>query len=158
MVTMAKTSARPVIRYGRRLTDRICDRIAKGETLAQVSCDADMPARGTLYRWRDKYPEFALQLAQAREAAADAQAAEALRIAKDSTAATVQADRLRVAALQWQAARMAPHRYGGKAEAQGPEPRRIVVEVRDFAPVTRPDGSVFAREILPDGSFVDGDD
>jgi len=88
--------------------------------------------------------------------AADNCAERALEVADGATAATVQADRLRVSTLLWHAARGAPHRYGAKAEGREEE-RRIIIEVRDFVPVTRPDGTVIAREILPDGSFVDED-
>jgi hypothetical protein len=120
-----------------------------------------LPSYDSLYRWLRRYPDFAEAYAQAREMAADLRADRALAVAEDSTPATVTADRLRVSALQWRAAKGAPRRYGPKAGEEDVVdeggPRRLIIEVRRFERAVRPDGTAFTREILPDGSFDDGD-
>jgi hypothetical protein len=141
------------IRYGKVVTAKICERIADGEAWHRICNRNGLPAYGTLYDWVKKYPDFAEAYAQAREMAADRRADEALLVAQAATAATVQADRLYVNTLQWRAAKGAPRRYGARAEAaeagevrDGP---RLIIEVRRFEKAHRPDGSVYAREILP---------
>ena len=144
------------IRYSKAVAEKICGLIAEGEVWFHI-CNRDgLPAYGTLYAWIRKYPDFAEAYAQAREMAADRRADEALLVAQNATAATVQADRLYVNTLQWRAAKGAPRRYGARAEAAEPgedsgtrAPPRLIIEVRRFEKVVRPDGSVYAREILP---------
>jgi len=141
------------VRYCKAVTEKICERIADGEAWHRICNQDGLPAYTTLYVWQKKYPDFAEAYAQAREMAADRRADEALLVAKNATAATVQADRLYVNTLQWRAATGAPRRYGARAEAaDGGADRaapRLIIEVRRFEKAVRPDGSVYAREILP---------
>ncbi|WP_165844056.1 hypothetical protein [Phenylobacterium kunshanense] len=139
------------------LGETICARIAAGETWSRICGTRGMPSYAALYQWRDQHPDFGAALARAKDMAADARADEALDVAKGATAGTVQADKLRVSTLMWHAARAAPHRYGSKVEAVVGKTgvSAISVRIRAFTPVMREDGSVFAREILPDGSFLD---
>lgn len=147
--------------YSRELCERLCDRIAGGETWRSF-CNTDgMPSYSTLYAWRDRHPWFARLLARSRDIAADNRAEKALDVAEKATSATVTADRLHVNTLLWHASHGAPHRYGAKAaaaKATKTEPRRIILEVREFVPVRRPDGKLITREIMPDGSSIDYDD
>jgi len=141
-------------RYSKKLTRAICLRIAGGEIWHKI-CNTDgMPSYATLYDWLRKYPDFAEDFAQAKEMAADLRADKVLVVAEEATAATVQRDRLRVAALQWHAGKAAPKRYGSRAgddvEHEG-EPRRLIIEVRRFETAYRPDGTAYTREILPAG-------
>lgn len=62
----------------------IVDRIAKGDTLAQICRDLDIP-RVVIYDWIKDDAEFAKRMDDAREAGFDAIAEEALRIADDGT-------------------------------------------------------------------------
>ena len=141
------------VRYGKAVAAKICGRIADGEAWFRICNQNGLPAYGTLYDWLKKHPDFAEAYAQAREMAADRRADEALEVAQGSTAATVQSDRLYVNTLQWRAAKGAPRRYGARAEAaesaEERETPRLIIEVRRFEKVVRPDGSVYAREILP---------
>jgi hypothetical protein len=140
-------------RYSKKLTEKICQRIARGDAWYRIANTDGLPSYDTLYVWLRKYPDFAEDFAQAREIAADLRADKTLAVAEEATAATVQRDRLRVAALQWHAAKAAPRRYGSRAggdvEQEG-EPRRLIIEVRRFETAYRPDGTAYTREILPD--------
>jgi hypothetical protein len=140
-------------RYSKKLTREICLRIAGGELWHKICNTGRMPSYTTLYDWQRRYPDFAEDFAQAREMAADLRADKVLVVAEEATAATVQRDRLRVAALQWHAAKAAPKRYGSRAGddvEHESAPRRIIVEVRRFETAYRPDGTAYTREILPE--------
>lgn len=139
------------------LGQEICARIGAGETWSRMAGTRGMPSYTTLYQWRDEHPEFAAELARARDIAADARAERALEVSEEATATTVQAARLLVSTLLWHAAKGAPHRYGAKVEAAVGKAAvaAITVRIRDFEPVTREDGSTGTREILADGSFID---
>jgi hypothetical protein len=141
-------------RYSKKLTREICLRIAQGEIWHKICNTGHMPSYTTLYVWVRKYPDFAEDFAQAREMAADLRADKVLVVAEESTAATVQSDRLKVGALQWHAAKAAPKRYGSRAGedvVQEGLPRRLIIEVRRFETAYRPDGTAYTREILPGG-------
>jgi terminase small subunit-like protein len=138
-------------RYSQALAHRICERLANGEKWHLI-CNTDgLPSYTTLYTWQRKHPEFAEKLAMAREMAADLQADTALVVAEAATAASVQADRLRVSTLMKHAALAAPHRWGAKAEAAGSAPRKLTIYIRHFERVVLDDGSVVVREVPPEG-------
>lgn len=103
----------------RRLTARICDRLAGGESLRAICRDAEMPAASTVFAWLAADADFAERYARAREAQADALVDEIIDIA-DGTDASGDAarDRLRVEARKWAAARLAPRKYGEGAKPE----------------------------------------
>jgi hypothetical protein len=140
------------VRYTPTVVRRICERLAEGESWAQICSTDGMPSYGTLYVWRRRYPDFAEAVDAAREHGADLSADKALAVAAAATKETVQQDRLHVATLMKHAALTAPRRWGGKAaKAAKPEPVEVVFHVRHFEVVTGPDGRDFVREIKPEG-------
>jgi hypothetical protein len=144
-----RAAARKPRRYSRKLAEEICRRIADGETWLTISETDDM-RYATLYAWRDQRPEFRAGLARALEIAADHKAERALQVAEASTAATVQADRLRIATLMQHAALAAPHRWGRRAEQDaGAAEEAVEIYARRFEKLTRADGSTVVREVLP---------
>jgi hypothetical protein len=116
--------------YGAEIADTICDRLAGGESLRAICADAGMPDRATVSRWLARYEEFRDLYGFAREWQADCLVDEMLKIARDSSRdylkkvgvdgkVTWVVDRehiarcgLRISALKWTAARMAPRKYG----------------------------------------------
>ena len=141
-------------RYSKKLTREICRRIAGGEVWHRICNTGHLPSYTTLYTWLRKYPDFAEEFAQAKEMAADLHADKVLVVAEESTAATVQADRLKVGALQWHAGKAAPKRYGSRAGDDVVEegaPQRLIIEIRHFEKAYRPDGTAYTREVLPRG-------
>jgi hypothetical protein len=144
------------VRYSKKVAREICLRIAGGEVWHKICNTGRLPSYTTLYTWLRKYPDFAEDFAQAKEMAADLRADKVLVVAEESTAATVQADRLRVGALQWHAAKAAPKRYGSRAEVmEEGVPRRLIIQVRHFEKAYRPDGTAYTREVLPDDEEAD---
>lgn len=135
-------------RYSRALGAEICRRLAQGDSWSLISREQDFPAYATLYAWRRQHPDFAEMLAEAREMAADRLADKALAVAEETTAATVQADRLKVGTLMKHAALGAPHRWGAKAEAAEPPQKKLALYVRRFERVALEDGTVVVREVF----------
>lgn len=74
-------------RRARRLcaavTEAVCARVRKGETLAAIGRRADMPCAGTLYGWMRKRPEFREAVTWAWRERADGMADRVVDIAED---------------------------------------------------------------------------
>jgi hypothetical protein len=134
------------VRYSPKIAREICERIAGGEPWSKICLDETMPSYTSLYGWCDRNPEFAEELTRARVMLADRFADRVLEVAEAATPATASAARVRIGALQWKAAKAAPHLYGRKAEDRV-EQRKIIVEVRKFEKVIGPDGRTYLREI-----------
>lgn len=112
--------------------DKICERLAKAESLRSICSDADMPCTTTVCKWLSDRPDFAAQYARAREAQADTIFDEILDIADDATndfmerkngdgseafnSEHVQRSKLRIDARKWMAGKLAPKKYGEKLD------------------------------------------
>lgn len=126
--TAAKKIGRPSS-FTQKMADRICARIADGESLRSICAGKDMPSRTSVFKWLAEHRSFADQYARAREAQADTLADQILEIADDSTRDTIETEsgpradaewiarsRLRVDARKWLASKMAPKKYGEKID------------------------------------------
>lgn len=67
------------------LIAEICDRLAKGETLASICRDMHMPDRTTVFDWSKADETISQRIARAREAGFDAIAEQCLEIADDGS-------------------------------------------------------------------------
>ena len=65
-----KRGGRPS-KYTKELADKICQRIANGESERKICSAAGMPSFQTLNAWKAKYPDFLEQSARARMISAD---------------------------------------------------------------------------------------
>jgi len=106
---------RPRIPYTEEIADQICELMVEGYDMVKACHELDI-ARSTVYRWMEENPAFKARCARAREALADYDAFRIAEIAQNATAESAQADRVRLAALQWLAAKRAPKVYGDKIE------------------------------------------
>ena len=131
---MAKTG-RPS-KYTKKLTQKICERLALGESMRSICSKKDMPGRRTVLRWLAKHDEFRDLHAEARQLQADYHFDEILDIADDATndfmvreradgsTETVlnqehmQRSRLRIEGRKWVLARMSPKKYGDKVQLE----------------------------------------
>jgi hypothetical protein len=140
------------VRYGAPVVQRICERLALGESVFQLGNGDGMPACSTIYTWQKRYPDFAEKVAQAREQGADYLAGLALEVAAAATKDTVQQDRLFVNTLMRHAALQAPRTWGGKSAKGEAKPQQVEVifSVRHFEKAIGPDGKAYVREILPE--------
>jgi len=114
--------------YTADLADRICARLAAGESIRSICRDPAMPGTSTVMRWKEDDASFRARYAYSREAGLDAMAEEALAIA-DDTSGDPARDRLRVDTRKWLLSKMAPRRYGERVTLAGDEdaPMQVVL-------------------------------
>ena len=117
---------RPTL-YSKKLAERICEQIARGQGLKSI-CEAEaMPAAWTVYRWlrMEDRREFRDMYARAREDQQEHWADEIVEIADDATndwmeregkivvnSEYINRSRLRVDTRKWLMAKLAPRKYG----------------------------------------------
>ncbi len=126
-------------KFNQTTADRICERLADGESLRTICVDENMPDKATVFRWLadDQHEAFRDQYARAREAQADALVDEMIDIADDGSndwmerknadgesigwmenGEALRRSQLRIAARQWVAGKMRPKKYGDKLELE----------------------------------------
>ena len=112
--------------YTPELATVICERIAGGQSVAEICREPEMPAKSAVYNWLANRPEFVDLYARAREQQADKHFEEILQIADDGRNDTqvddegnvrvdhdhINRSRLRVDARKWVVARLSPRKYG----------------------------------------------
>ena len=142
------------------IADRICERLADGETLRAICRDPDMPNERTVRRWAlDDVEGFSPHYARAREIGYATLFDEMLEIAdtpqqgvttKESYKGTetrtgdmIEHRRLRVDTRKWMLAKALPKVYGDKLAAE--------VTGKDGAPL-QPGADV--RELARDVAFI----
>jgi hypothetical protein len=103
--------------YTQEMADRICERLALGESLRSICRDDDMPSWPCISNWLKKYPEFAAQYARAREDQAEAHADRIIEIADDE-GIDPNHKRIMVDARKWVASKLKPKRYGEKLDVE----------------------------------------
>ena len=108
------TAGRPPINPEaiRSRVDEICELVAQGKTLRQIQADM-LISMGTILNWVG-LPEFSEQYTRARDAASDIFETDILEAAHSVTSETATADRVKIDALKWVAARRSPKKYGDK--------------------------------------------
>lgn len=104
--------------YSQEKADAICQRIACGESLAEICRSSKMPNYSTVMRWLNAHEEFSKNYTRAREAQGDADADSVGDIANLVLKGKVdpQAARVAIDALKWTAAKRAPKKYGEKLD------------------------------------------
>lgn len=126
------------------IANEICERLAKGESLRKITDDERddfMPCASTVRNWlargeagEEPYDAFLRQYARAREGQADFKFEEAWEIASKATPENVAVARLQIDTVKWQAAKLAPKKYGDKVALtggdEGDAPIRSEVAVR----------------------------
>ena len=108
---------RPSI-FSPELAERLCERLADGETLRAICRDEGMPDERTVRRWAlDDVEGFSTQYARAREIGYQSMADDLTEIAdaKDGDPAR---DRLRVDTRKWLISKALPKIYGDKQQIE----------------------------------------
>lgn len=141
--------------YSLELVDRICARLAQGESMRSVARDEEMPALSTIFKWLREHKEFSDQYAIAKEESADALVDDMLDIADNQVeqplivdglplqvdgklvmvkdAVSVNHARLRVDTRKWAASKLKPKKYGDRQILSGDEaaPLQVIVQGKD---------------------------
>lgn len=109
----------------------ICDRIAIGDSLAQICRDEGMPAVRTVMRWLREKEDFRQQYVRAREEQADADADAVADVGRRTLSGELdpQAARVAIDALKWTAAKRQPKKYGDRVELAGDAKAPLTVQV-----------------------------
>lgn len=91
--------------------------VAEGKTIRQICAKFDV-SPSTIMRWVAQDEASKEQYTRAREAAADMFESEIIEAAMTTSPENAAADRVKIDALKWVAARRAPKRYGEKITAE----------------------------------------
>jgi hypothetical protein len=122
--------------YTQEKGDRICELLVEGRSLRSICAgEKGMPSAAVICRWLAEHEDFRRQYARAREAQADSLVDETLDIVDDGrndwmeihskageslgyklNGEAISRSKLRVEQRRWLAARLAPKKYGDKAE------------------------------------------
>lgn len=105
--------------FSQELFDRICERIAEGESLRAICQGKDMPSATSVMRWLSADSGLSEQYARAREMQGDGEFDKAREIAFAATPETVQVARLQYDAVKWRAGKLRPKVYGDKVAIGG---------------------------------------
>jgi hypothetical protein len=107
------------IQWSEQLVTDICDHLATGKSLIEVSRLQGYPSSDSMYRQMHADPAFAARIARAREAGQDHEADAIVSMADAADMENWQVVKLRMEARKWRAAKLAPKRYGDKVALTG---------------------------------------
>lgn len=93
----------------------ICTLVSEGETVREIAKHFGVSA-GTIIGWVTETEAFTEHYRRAREAASDLFEGDIIDAAMNAKQETAAADRVKIDALKWIAARRAPKRYGDRIE------------------------------------------
>lgn len=133
IATMALTP-KPYVQYSPQLEQSILSLMAEGFMLVEICARPDMPSASSVQRWCRENPDVDARFTRAREMMGDQFAWEVHRIGLDANPLTFQADRVKMDAYRWLAAKFYPKRYADKTvqELSG----TVVHETRHVIDVT----------------------
>ncbi|HEU5313634.1 MAG TPA: hypothetical protein VFU08_07400 [Candidatus Udaeobacter sp.] len=95
-------------RKSAELCNKICERMARGETLTNICRDPDMPGWTTVHDWKRSDESFRQALERAREQQAEAWTEDVVNISDDElpTHEAIGRARLRMQSRQWLAGKL----------------------------------------------------
>lgn len=127
--TMKKKPFLPAIQRGFNpsIAEKICERIAAGESLRAICEDARMPGRTTISRWLAENEGFQKAMGLARDMQVDALADEVLHIADHEP--DPHRARIRIDARIWFASKVRPKKYGARPEEPESLNQNVVVVI-----------------------------
>lgn len=119
--------------YTEEMADKICERIAEGESLKSICEDEGMPSKAAVFNWLNAHPSFVDKYTRAREVQADALFDEILSIADDgrndwmerrgeedagwvANGENIRRSQLRIDARKWMAGKLKPKKYSDKLQ------------------------------------------
>lgn len=118
--------------FSPELFDRICERMANGESLRAICKGKDMPNKRTVLRWLECNEKLADQYSEAQNLRAEHYFDEIIDIADSK--ADPQKTRVQIDARKWVLSRMNPKKYGDKftQELTGTDGSPLQVQIVRF--------------------------
>jgi len=138
VVNVAKMG-RPEI-FTQELADKICESLAKGNSLRKTCRKKGMPERHTVMNWLidQNKKDFFTQYAQAREFGADVIFDELVELADKCTDPVMsQLLKIRIDTRKWCLARQQPRKYGDKIQQE--------ITGKDGAPIKTQNATITAK-------------
>lgn len=130
MAASASRMGRPSA-YTAEIEETIINGLMDGLSLVKICAADDMPNRRTVLRWMEADDAFATKCARARTMQADLMDDKVIDLIDNITPETAAADRVKLAALQWRASKLAPKKYGDKlalTDPTGEGPLQVVIQ------------------------------
>src|ERR1700754_1960838 len=97
-------------KYSDALADDICELIMAGKTLIAIAAMEGFSSPATICRWLNDNADFENKCARARLMKAELVDQRILDVADDTDEDNFQANRVKIAAYQWRASKLAPKR------------------------------------------------
>ncbi len=118
--------------YSNKLTDKICTRLAVGESLRSICKDAKIPAMSTVMLWLQEHDDFSEQYARAREIQAESHADEIIYIADHEE--DINRAKVKIDARKWTASKLKPKKYGSfqQVEHIGDPTLHVTLTEKDY--------------------------
>ena len=122
------------VAYSEELADKICEQIAKGDTLNTLDLDPAFPSRSTIQRWLARDEDFRARYEQAREERAEIYVEQLRDVLKDLREERIDANAARAAwnILSWLASKDSPRRYSDKIIHADPNNAPIAIQIIRF--------------------------
>jgi len=105
-------------KYNEKLAKDICNKIMKGMSLRKICEAKGMPDRGSVFNWVMDYEEFFNQYHNAMDIRLETRMEELQDLCQNAidNPELVQAYKLKINTLQWEASKLKSKKYGDKQE------------------------------------------
>lgn len=101
--------------YTEETANQFCELIAEGRSLRSICEQGNFPSRQTILNWLDR-EDFLAKYARARVMQAEVMDSRILDAADECDEENYQSTRVKIAAYQWRASKLAPKKYGDKLD------------------------------------------
>ena len=124
--------SKPFAKYNTETAKKVCEHLARGETLFSLDQMPDMPCRQTIWNWIYDHPDFAEAYEKALHSGADAIVYEMDKAFKDLAFAPPQEIprlKLWIEHLKWKAGKYNARRFGERTVIAGDKDNPLTVNL-----------------------------
>lgn len=102
--------------FSNEIAEQICHGLIEGSSLYEICQQDGMPAYRTVFDWLDANEDFRSKCARARELQAEFMDYMVMKTAENCTKDDAYAAKVKIAAYQWRAMKLAPKKYGDRLD------------------------------------------
>ena len=102
--------------YSPEIAETICHEIIEGASLYEICQRDGMPPYRTVFDWLDAHEDFRTKCARARELQAEFMDFMIMKTAENCGKDDAYAAKVKIAAYQWRAMKLAPKKYGERLD------------------------------------------